>query len=245
MEYRTVRMNTQPVSEASNQLYSQKEHALLGISPFNSYFSEEAIGLWIEWAKATFSSFHIFIPDTLPVYTFLALGYDEARARQKTKRQAAYLKNKVARALAHHHISGADAAQIIIDMSVLEKNPRYLELKEHCYTLYHTHSAFRDECDQCTGWVLNGQSIKDLHQANENIAVHYILDEMPLFMDTPSILGVNSSLFTYHQTPEFINYLYTDSMGSELIASNQGFIELSVHKQNARTEGVLFNDEFK
>lgn len=181
----------------------------------------------------------------MPVYTFLALGYDEARARQKTKRQAAYLKNKVARALARHHISGVDATQIIIDMSVLEKNPRYLELKEHCYTLYHTHQAFRDECDQCTGWVLNGQSIKDLHQANENIAVHYILDEMPLFMDTPSIIGVNSSLFTYHQTPEFINYLYTDSMGSELIASNQGFIELSVHKQPMLTDGVLFNDEFK
>ena len=121
----------------------------------------------------------------------------------------------------------------------------FIELKAHCYSLYQQDAAFRLECDQCTGWVLNGHTIKDLHKSNHNIAVHYILNEMPLFMDTPSILGVESSLFVYHQTPEFINFLYTNSISSELIASNQGFIELSVQKQGAITDGVLFHDEFR
>lgn len=106
---------------------------LLGISPFNSYFSEEIIGHWIQWAHSTFSSFHIFIPDTLPIYTFLALGYDEAKAQNKTKRQAAYLKNKVARALERCQLKELDVTQLIIDMDYLENNPAYLELKEQCY----------------------------------------------------------------------------------------------------------------
>lgn len=245
MEYGNAIITPRPISANSNQLLTQKEHALLGISPFNSYFSEEMIVQWIQWAKNTFSSFQIFIPDTLPIYTFLALGYDESKARNKAKKQAAYLKNKILRALGRCKIEGTDASQLIIDMKFLESNPTYIELKEQCYDLYHQNATFQNECDQCTGWVLTGHTIKDFHQSNQNTAVHYILNEMPLFIDTPSIVGVESSLFVYHQTPELINFLYTNSIRSALIASNQGFIELCVHKQYAITDGALFYDEFR
>ncbi len=243
MDNSNVMVTPHLITSLSATLYQQKEHVLLGISPFNSYFSEEMIGDWIQWAHTTFSSFHVFIPDTLPMYTFLALGYDEFKAKKKAKKQAAYLRNKVARALLQCQLDGIDANKLIIDMDYLENNQAYLELKKKCYALYNENPEFQKECDQCTGWVLNGHAVKDLDLANENIAVQYILNEMPLFMDTPSILNTPSSLFSYHQTPQFINYLYTDHRKNEFVALNQGYIELSVHTRHTIPDGVLFGNE--
>lgn len=235
---------TTPVSSISKNLFNEKKHALLGISPFNSYFSEVAINQWIQWAKLTFSSFHIFIPDTLPIYTFLALGYDENKAKNKAKRQAAYLKNKIFRALANHNIQSKEAESLIIDMAFLEKNAAYTNLKESCRDLYSKNLNFRKEADLSTGWVLNGQSIKDETIANQNIAVEYILAEIPLFIDTPSILNTSSSLFLYHQTPQIIKYLYTNHMQNEFVASNQGFMEVCFNDDLVHANGVLTTDGF-
>lgn len=245
MENRNVTITPHLISSLSNTLYNKKEHVLLGISPFNSYFSEEMIGHWIQWAHNTFSSFNIFIPDTLPIYTFLALGYDELKAKSKAKKQAAYLKNKVRRALLKCQFNDIDTNNLIIDMMYLEKNQAYIELKEKCYTLYDENPEFQNECDQCTGWVLNGHTIKDRHLANTNMAVQYILNEMPLFMNSPLILNKTSSLFSYHQTPQFINYLYNDHMENEFIALNQGFIELSVHTSREILKGEQLEDELR
>lgn len=242
MDNRNVIVTPHLITSLSATLYQQKEHVLLGISPFNSYFSEEMIGDWIQWAHTTFSSFHVFIPDTLPIYTFLALGYDELNAKKKAKKQAAYLKNKVARALVQRQLDHIDTNKLIIDMDYLENNQAYLELKKACYALYNKNPEFQKECDQCTGWVLNGHAVKDSHRANNNIAVQYILNEMPLFMDTPSILNTPSSLFSYHQTPQFINYLYTDHRKNEFVALNQGYIELFVHTHTI-PDGVVFGNE--
>jgi cyclo(L-tyrosyl-L-tyrosyl) synthase len=245
MENRDVSITPLLISPLSNTLYKKKEHVLLGISPFNSYFSEEMISHWISWAYETFSSFNIFIPDTLPIYTFLALGYDELKAKNKAKKQAAYLKNKIARALLQCRVKNIDHHNCIIDMAYLENNPIYQDLKNRCYTLYEEDLEFQRECDQSTGWVLNNHPIKDHLLANTNIAVQYILKEMPLFMNTPLILNKESSLFSYHQTPQFINFLYTNHMESRFIALNQGFIELSVNLSHDILKGVLLEDELK
>lgn len=246
MEITNIHIIPRLISSLSKTIFSKKEHVLLGISPFNSYFSEEMIGHWVQWAQNTFSSFNLFVPDTLPIYTFLALGYDEAKAKKKAERQAAYLKNKIFRALTHRSFTDEEAKNIVIDMNVLQKNEFYQNIKNVCYSLYEENAIFRNECDKCTGWVLNNQAVKDKRLANKNMAVKYILDEMPLFMNTPAILNTVSSLFTYHQTPEIINYLYNDKMQDKFIALNQGYIELSVtNTEDFISNGVLIEDEFR
>ncbi|WP_406465807.1 tRNA-dependent cyclodipeptide synthase [Streptomyces sp. NBC_01622] len=55
-----------------------------------------------------------------------------------------------------------------------------------------------------------------------DLAVRYFLAELPLFLDTPSVVGTASSLFCYHQPPEALRRLY----GRELVlrpAAGQGF----------------------
>jgi cyclo(L-tyrosyl-L-tyrosyl) synthase len=53
-------------------------------------------------------------------------------------------------------------------------------------------------------------------------AVRYFLAELPLFVDTPAIVGAGSSVFCYHQPPDVLRRLY----GRELSlrpAPGQGF----------------------
>jgi cyclo(L-tyrosyl-L-tyrosyl) synthase len=226
------------ISSLSKEIYSKKEHVLLGISPFNSYFSEEVISHWVRWAEHNFSSFNIFVPDTLPIYTFLALGYNEAKSINKAKRQALYLKNKIFRTLANANFNEFEASKLLIDMNFLQKNEFYNSLKERCYKLYRENIEFQNECNKSTGWVLSGQISKDLNKGNQNIAVRYLLDEMPLFINTPLILKVPSSLFSYHQIPEFINYLYTDHCNNNFIDLNQGFMRLSVTYKETISTGI-------
>ncbi|MBY0580996.1 MAG: tRNA-dependent cyclodipeptide synthase [Rickettsiales bacterium] len=56
-----------PIHIDSNLL--EKSHCILGISPFNSFFSEENITTLINWANTQFRSFQIFIPDKISYYT--------------------------------------------------------------------------------------------------------------------------------------------------------------------------------
>ena len=55
-----------PIYVGNDQL--KKSHCILGISPFNSFFSEENITALLNWANIQFRSFQIFIPDQISYY---------------------------------------------------------------------------------------------------------------------------------------------------------------------------------
>lgn len=68
-----------PISENSRKIFEKKNHACLGISPFNSCFSEERIGTLAEWAMKEFETFHLFVPDIPSAFTLEALGYSQEK----------------------------------------------------------------------------------------------------------------------------------------------------------------------
>jgi cyclo(L-tyrosyl-L-tyrosyl) synthase len=226
------------VSQNCKKIYLDKQHALLGISPFNSYFSEQNILLLTKWASTNFQTFNIFVPDTLPIYTFLALGYEERRAINKTKRQASYLNNKIHKALISLGYSNEEIEKLLINISHLKNNRNYVDIKDKCYDLYNNDMHFQKECNLATSWVLSGheKNLNDLE--HKHIAIRYLLDEMPLFINTPQILNLETSMFVYHQLPEFINYLY-NTASYNILSKNQGFIQVSI-KANAEAASSEF-----
>jgi cyclo(L-tyrosyl-L-tyrosyl) synthase len=104
------------VNSESEELFFLKEPALIGISPFNSYYSEENLKKLFSWGLSTFKRkrISIFIPDGISIYTLHAMGYPKERAEKKTRSQDRYLKNKVIRALAANNISEAEANNMIV-----------------------------------------------------------------------------------------------------------------------------------
>jgi cyclo(L-tyrosyl-L-tyrosyl) synthase len=214
----------------TKNIFEKKEHAVFGISPFNSYFSEKVITDLLYWGLGYFKSINIFLPDTLPIYNFLQLGYSYEKAVYKSKRQANYLKNKINKILSKLNYTKVDMEILLIDMKYLENNNHYNKLKNHCYDVYQNNLYFQDKCLMYINWVFESYKLSNDNK-NYQIAVNYFLKELPIFLDTSSILNVSSSTFIYHQTPEIISELFNN----KLILSpnqNQGFVQLEFFDKN-------------
>ena len=52
--------------------------------------------------------------------------------------------------------------------------------------------------------------------------MRYFLAELPLFLDTPSIIGAQTSVFCYHRPPDVLCRLYAGRLGWRP-ADGQGF----------------------
>ncbi len=222
-EIKEVRVS--PINEKSNQLFKLKEHAVVGISPFNSYFKEEKIEKIISWAMGNFNSVNVFIPDMISKFSLQAVGYSLERAIKKTRRQDSYLKNKVIRALNNIGFSDEEAFQNVLFISALNSNESYVELYNQCIDLFEKNPEFRSDCFAASEWVLSGMKKVSLNEHSLKHAVKYFLYELPLFLNTPQILNISSSLFIYHNIPYYIKKIYDDY---SIVSSKQGFIAVEI-----------------
>lgn len=224
-----------PVSQRCASIYGAKDHAVIGVSPFNSHFSEERLTSLFTWAHQTFRAFHVFVPDEATRYTLEAAGYSEGKARRKARRQANYLLNKMERAL--KATSPGLGLSLVLTNGILERNKRYKALLARVELKFAVNTEFRRQCLDYTRWVLENQ-VEDPDQLDEAALMHgvrYFLEEMPLFMDSASIVGVRSSVFCYHQCPSALQGLYEDRSNG-LIGDSQGF--LVVDRPNRKTQAA-------
>lgn len=218
-------MQETPVTPVCAGLLDAREHAVIGISPFNSYFSEEKIEFLIRWAKEKFKSFHIYVPDGPAVFTLKASGYTEARAIKKARRQGSWLANKIGRAMAKLGIEEQQQTELLLNSSRLDGLKAYQSLLDRAYALYETDAWFREGCIKSSEWVLNGK-VEDADALTPevlNSAVRYFLAELPFFIDSAQITGASSSLFVYHQCPAFVRQLLNEKRG-EIVSERQGFL---------------------
>ncbi len=222
-------MKEEPVTHACAGLLSMREHVVVGISPFNSYFSEEKIKDLVSWAKETFSAFHVYVPDGPAVYTLQATGYSEAQARKKAARQGRWLCNKIARAMSDLGIGACEQTAAVLNSNRLDADPAYQRLHDEAWRLYDTDGWFREGCLQSSRWVLDGKigDPDELTSGALEDAVRYFLAELPLFIDSAGITGARSSVFAYHQCPAFLAALLQDRRG-EIISARQGFVKVGV-----------------
>lgn len=213
----------QPVSQLCADIYAKRQHAIIGVSPFNSYFSEKRLTELFTWADETFEAFHIFVPDDATKYTLEAVGYAPARASKKARRQCRYLLNKIERALAN--IAYDLDMSLLLNGEALLKNARYLDLRTQAERKFASDTTFRRQCLECSRWVLQSQvdNVECIDDTALMHAVKYLLAEMPLFMDSASIVGTRSSVFCYHQCPTTLKALYEDR-SSSLVDKRQGFL---------------------
>lgn len=180
----------------------QNHHALIGVSPFNGYFTASNIEKTLIWAHSNFDNFNVFTMDKSSKYNLIAMGYAEDEAIKKTKKQDQHLKNKIMRGLKSIGISEQDAEKKILLISHLYENPHYIELYEYCKNLFRSNSSFRDDCLNASEQILLG---KTDHITREllNVSVQYLLEELPVWIDTPYILGIPFSVFVYKDLSEF------------------------------------------
>ena len=214
-----------PVTNNCKLLYERREHVVLGISPFNSYFSVEIIAALSNWAANYFKSFNLFIPDEPSAYTLMALGYDKVKATRKAKRQANYLRNKCLQALVELDLSQNEAEEIILDFRRLNQNKSYLLALESYEDKYANDIEFRRNCIETSKCVLETQA-KQISSNMLEIAVKYILAELPLFFNSTSILNKKEVVFCYRNCPLFIQTIFEGN--DDVVLNNQGYLVIDI-----------------
>lgn len=213
-----------PVSKRCKEVFGSGIHSLIGISPFNSYFSVEQICMLAKWGSKYFESFHFFIPDYPTRFTLKALGYSPEKAAHKARRQTNYLRNKITRAMSELGKSKQEAIDLIIDWDKLGDNPVYYKKLVEVEKLFDENREFREGCLTVSKWVLeNNTQHDDLGPSDLELAVRYFLHELPLIGSSTEVLNKEKSVFSYHNIPGFLKNLFSER-SMDIINPNQGLV---------------------
>jgi cyclo(L-tyrosyl-L-tyrosyl) synthase len=215
-----------PLSENCQNILTNESFAVIGISPFNSYFSVENITKMIKVVASNFNDFCVFIPDKVSTYTLESLGYTASEAKNKTRKQDNYLKNKVKKALEIVAENYKASSSSILLLSEMLKNNDYMEVYESCRKEFNSNDKFREGCIDASNCALESNTDKrDIEITQEVLlkAVEYFLYELPLFMDLPKIQHKESAVFIYTCAPQFIEHIYRNRNESTLISPSQAY----------------------
>ena len=212
-----------PATKNCVEVVNKGETAIIGISPFNSYFSEENIKFLCHWADTSFQDFYLFIPDVPSKYTLMAMAYDENKAEKKAKKQGRWYNNKARKAL--ETLGYSD--EKILNWNTLDKIDRFhFHLKKY-KNMFNTNSYFRENCLRAANWVLKGKT--EITSEKLEIAAEYFLAELPLIFNSNEITNSSNTSFCYHSCPDFV----LETMGFDpfgIVGQGQAFGILNQYK---------------
>lgn len=214
-----VEFRVEFIDEASKEIFQKKEHALIGISPSNGYYSTDRIEKIIKYFFLNKINFSIFLGQGMSYFNFLALGYSEKEAKKKTLERDQILQKKVDNALLKHGIPSTK----IIDFKNLQKTEIYKKYFDQYRDFITQESEFIKLTDEISRQLQFNGSRKNI--IYPEIARNYFLAEMPLLLNSPDILGVSSSCFIYHQNNSLYEYLF---IKKQMHQSNQALCFIQV-----------------
>ncbi len=218
-------MNIDFVTSRCARLHGESAPVVLGISPFNSYFSEQVIAEIANWASAAGSDYYLYIPDGPTIFTLQAMGYEEHKAGRKARRQYKYLKNKIYKALGKLGQTDEEITRRVLNSERLDGDSVYQRILAQVYDLWQKDESFKQGCVSTARWVLLNQRRQQyaLSDAALELAARYFLAELPLFLRSPEIINSPSAVFCYHQCPNFVRTLYQQGAYG-LLHESQGFV---------------------
>ncbi|NUS55649.1 MAG: tRNA-dependent cyclodipeptide synthase [Streptomycetaceae bacterium] len=202
-------------------IHAEGDHAVIGVSPGNSYFSARRVTDLARWGVAHFDRVDLVYTDLHVAEMYETLGYSAVDARRKAIKNLRGVRAKVTGAV--DAVGAPEGRLRARAMSSFADDPAYRAIHRHILELLDTDVEFRATCNALvdafmSDKILDGQAATAQQRA---VCLEYVCAEAPLFVDTPAILGVPSSLNCYHQLLPMAELLY--SRGSGLRASrNQG-----------------------
>lgn len=220
-----------PATPNCGRILERHHHVLLGVSPFNSQFSDPYLEKLVFWAKRTFDRFDFMLPGAEEVALLLeATGVDPVVAARKTRRELGRKFKALRNALAYARVTPDEAG--ILQFSDFRENPLYRSIRDQAEHLFHQDPDFRDTCKRlsqdaiaarCRGTERESQVPSEAQVLS---AVAFIFAEIPFFVDTPSLLNVPQSLVATHRPWPITECLFSGRL--PLAATpNQGVIVLS------------------
>ncbi|WP_232107679.1 MULTISPECIES: tRNA-dependent cyclodipeptide synthase [Streptomyces] len=208
----------QPYTSHCEVIYAEGAHAVIGVSPGNSYFSARRLHDLARWGLDHFEKVDFVYTDLFLAEMYEASGYTPDDARRKAVKNLRGVRAKVRDAVTAADPEGARLRWQ--PMSDFRSNPSYQEIHRHLKSRLATDDDFRAVCEALVSRFLTARG-EAASERQRTVCLEYVCAEAPLFLDTPAILGVPSSLNCYHQLLPMAELLY--ARGAGLRASrNQG-----------------------
>ncbi len=185
--------------------------AIIGMSPGNGYFKQEVVNQLLDKAIKEYSEIGIFIPDVPAISTYVALGYDQTRARRdKAIPQGNALKNKVVRALKEKEIDQSKVRIFDWSGENIQENQSYRDSFLYITNLYHSNGDFKKEVDDTTSAVLVDNAFRKIPitQKEIEIGAHYLLSELTFMIFVGEYINKQDVGYIYHNPwPIFQNFI--------------------------------------
>jgi cyclo(L-tyrosyl-L-tyrosyl) synthase len=211
----------QPFTPHCEVIRAAGDHAVIGVSPGNSYFSARRVHDLARWGLAHFERVDFVHTDLYVAEMYAASGYPPDDARRKAVKNLRGVRAKVLGAVRAVDPGGTRLRAHA--MSDFRGNTAYREIHHHLTARLAVDDEFRTTCEKLVDSFLAGKAAEAERatEAQREVCLAYVCAEAPLFLDTPAILDVPSSLNCYHQLLPMAELLY--SRGAGLRASrNQG-----------------------
>jgi cyclo(L-tyrosyl-L-tyrosyl) synthase len=175
-----------------------RDHVLVGLSPMNGRYTPEYIRKLIYWLQPRFRSIDVILPGFEAAYTLVAAGQPPAQAVRRARRAYRQVRNPAVRALAD--LGVPDAARHVTSWTRLHANATYRAALIRSRRACLTDSRIRRACREMTEQVVRGAAGgREIAAADIDIAMRYVIAEIPLFTHGPSLFGATDSVFVYHR----------------------------------------------
>ncbi|OCA52410.1 tRNA-dependent cyclodipeptide synthase [Photorhabdus namnaonensis] len=187
-----------------DKIIQKGDHALVGISPFNSRFSKNYVMDLIQWSSHYFRQVDILLPCEREASRLLvASGTEDAKALKKTQRE---IRRHLCNLEYVISIAMLRSKQIrVIQFSDFALNHDYQSLKIQVKNAFNESKSFKKICLDMSFQAIKGRlkgtgqyfGLIDLQLVYK--ALPYIFAEIPFYLDTPRLLGVKYSTLLYHR----------------------------------------------
>ncbi|MEV2261716.1 tRNA-dependent cyclodipeptide synthase [Streptomyces anulatus] len=171
---------------------------VLGLSPFNSFYSTQTVADLCQSAARSFSDVHVVLPGAPEsALRYISAGKAPRHAVQRSKRVIHNMRNVARRTLAECGMPDTDARVHV--MTRFASHPRYQKSRARIESAYRTQRPMREAVHAMTRTALATSLDSDPTPAQIESNTRYIFAEAPLLLDAASMLARPSTLFVYHR----------------------------------------------
>ncbi|WP_026123049.1 tRNA-dependent cyclodipeptide synthase [Nocardiopsis halotolerans] len=188
----------QPFTEACRRLLVRGEHALVGVSAGNSYFSQQRIAQLLCWAQRRFAAVDLLYVDLHLDTMYRASGGGGGHASARASRAVRDVRRRIRRAVesvATGTVTGAGTVRVRA-LSQCVDLPGYQAVRQRIDREIAIDSGIRRACEEHVRCLLGAQPDPDGARLRAGLA--YLGAELPFLLSTPEVLGVSSSVSCYH-----------------------------------------------
>jgi cyclo(L-tyrosyl-L-tyrosyl) synthase len=194
-----------------------RDHVLVGLSPQNGRYKPEYIRRLIFWLRPRFRSIDVVIPGFEAAYTLVAAGHEPTQAVRRARRAYRQLHNPAVQALAD--LGVPDANRHVMSWTRLHANAAYRAALARSRMAYLTDPRIRRACRAMTAEVVGNAAGRPVTPGDIDMAVRYVIAEIPLLTAGPSVFDATGSVFVYHRATPLVTEI---ASGGSILTAEPG-----------------------